>query len=144
MSQKSKTSDSKSTSSMIESDLKGCSNYEALFDSGYNSNMQSSSFLELDSQSSITSDLACSEQHISDRSFRSRDSMNHSKTNTSSLPQWSDSGVSITDSGLGIVEDESHHEQDDKALKKCCIDPEKEQQQAALKTWLENNNVADA
>src|SRR6218665_231788 len=101
MSQKSKqTSDAKAAPIDSGSDLKGCSNYEALFDSGYNSNMQSSSFLELDSQTSITSDLASSE-HLShsDRLIQARDTLSLFKSDTKSstniLPQWSDSGLSI-------------------------------------------------
>ena len=143
MSQKSKTSDSKA-SSMGDSDLKGCSNYEALFDSGYNSNMQSSSFLELDSQTSITSDLASGENlSHSDRFSRTRDSSSKPDNKSKTIPQWSDSGLSIPDSGLGIVEDETHHEQEEKFLKKSAqssIDPNKE----LLKSWLANNHSADA
>lgn len=125
-----------------DSDLK-CSNYESLFDSGYNSNMQSSSFLELDSSTSISSDH---HHHMMSSSGQSR-------KGPQPLPQWSDSGLSITDSGLGIVEDDRHHDHHDdeeKSLKKTPIiskqlSPADMQKQEALKSWLaNNNNVADA
>lgn len=89
-------------------DLKGASNYEALFDSGYNSNVQSKTFLD---ESDIES-MHCSTDAAND-DFTQRASKipptdtskeAHSKT---SVQQWSDSGVCITDSGLSITEDDT-------------------------------------
>ena len=84
-----------------DADLKGSSNYEALFDSGYNSNVQSKTFLDESDLESMQS------SKIDERD--DQDSKN-SKTNISAQQLWSDSGVCITDSGLSITEDDSFAE----------------------------------
>lgn len=100
-------SSAKSIGSDVD-DLKGANNYEALFDSGYNSNVQSKTFLD---ESDIES-MHCSTDAANDDSTH-KGSQNH-PTDTSkeghsktSVQQWSDSGVCITDSGLSITEDDS-------------------------------------
>lgn len=88
-------------------DLKGVSNYEALFDSGYNSNVQSKTFLE--SESDIES-MHCSTDAANESNNKTKNNPTdtskegNSKTN---VQQWSDSGVCITDSGLSITEDDT-------------------------------------
>lgn len=119
-------------------DLKDASNYEALFDSGYNSNVQSKTFID---EADIES-MHCSTDAANDDSSRKGKSHPaetskeaHSKTN---VQQWSDSGVCITDSGLSITEDD-HFETsqlDSETSSKAAVEPVSD----LPRRWLQEQN----
>lgn len=120
-------------------DLKDASNYEALFDSGYNSNVQSKTFLdEADIESMHGStDAANDDSSRQDKSHPAEGSSQeaHSKTN---VQQWSDSGVCITDSGLSITEDD-HFETsqlDSETNSKAAVEPVSD----LPRRWLQEQN----
>jgi len=117
---------SRSNVDCAETDLKSVSNYEALFDSGYNSNVQSKTFL--DSESDL-------------EPVQRKPSETDTKVSQKNIitPQWSDSGVCITDSGLSINEDESTSEpsQSECEVKSSTLESE------LPKTWLKQNSEGD-
>ena len=121
---------SKSNLDCDEADLKGASsNYEALFDSGYNSNMQSKTFLDSES------DLEPAQINKPDVE-KAIGKISSQKNITTT--QWSDSGVCITDSGLSINEEDScESSQTESEIKSSSVERD------LTKIWLKQNSQGD-
>ena len=140
--------------------------FEGLFDSGYNSNIQSKTFLDLDNEEFDNSSLSNQQQHL-DRSQQSNSNrrllLTQQQTNDANdknkfdtVQQWSDSGVCITDSGLSIQEDFENYDpidsnENDQESKQQKIDTQQSHSLAndsndnknALELWLKHNSDAE-
>ncbi|KAH7645852.1 ankyrin repeat domain containing protein 10 [Dermatophagoides farinae] len=140
--------------------------FEGLFDSGYNSNIQSKTFLDLDNEEFDNSSLSNQQQHL-DRSQQSNSNrrlpLTQQQTNDANdknkfdtVQQWSDSGVCITDSGLSIQEDFENYDpidsnENDQESKQQKIDTQQSHLLAndsndnknALELWLKHNSDAE-
>lgn len=117
-----------------DSNPKSATNFEELFDSGYNSNVQSKTFIEMD-ESELD---AC----ISKVENVPKETKQSEKT---IVPQWADSGVCITDSGLGI-HDEDNFESNSLNASKCDINTKdnfSDENKDSLKIWLKQNSDGD-
>lgn len=121
---------SRTSADCDHADLKGASNYEDLFDSGYNSNMPSKTFLDSES------DLEPVERKLCADDFEGKSSQKNL-----SAPQWSDSGVCITDSGLSINEDDSCETSQSELEAHKSSSPV--QDCDLPKTWLKQNSEGD-
>jgi len=112
-----------------DADLKGSNNYEDLFDSGYNSNVQSKTFLDSESDLDVVQSKLPSDENV--------EQSKASKKNIAA-PQWSDSGVCITDSGLSINDDDNcESRQSETDLKSETVESD------LPKTWLKQNSEGD-
>lgn len=91
-----KTKPAESSASQPSGSDSKSANFEELFDSGYNSNAQSKTFIDIESdfESSTSAKMV-------DLPVRAK------FESSTSVKQWTDSGVCITDSGLGIQEDDN-------------------------------------
>ncbi|KAJ6217207.1 hypothetical protein RDWZM_008364 [Blomia tropicalis] len=121
----------------VTSDSKfNVANYEALFDSGYNSNMQSKTFLDEEEFNDETT-TAPIQSNNSKNDHHSNE--NNSKT-SANTQQWCDSGVCITDSGLSINEDMCEPCESSKSIDYSKVSEPNEPEPI---TWLKQNSEGD-
>lgn len=153
--------------SNIDSKEKQQQQFEELFDSGYNYNIQSKTFLDLDNEEYDN----IQQQHSSSNPQQHSDHHHHSQPSNSkqqqtnrdnnndddknkfdTVQQWSDSGVCITDSGLSIQEDYENYESnidlnenpDDNKQSYSLVEKDSSNENKnSLELWLKHNSDAE-